>query len=279
MTITNKKVKTKKPAVKKTSIVKTLTGKGVRIKITAKNLPPKSTGKTIAEKAEKSKPASKPLVTESDAPKIECRLIVDDLSLPVDANYLTGLEHTVGGGQWGGGHAWGPGLIDSWPDAAWVALLVHLGLPADPLDRSVAGPPVKRLVQQLWYDAIKGGVPEERKTAFVERDADSAKEYRGSFEAVKTAVESHKERAVRSFGREKATAYTPTDALKSGKPSFGGQQAPLFAFFKAAKFAPATTAQAAEGMVKAGLKTTTKPERIAAFYLCAWVKKGLLTRQ
>jgi hypothetical protein len=33
-------------------------------------------------------------------------------------------------------------------------------------------------------------------------------------------------------------------------------------------------------MVKAGLKTATKPERIAGFYLCQWVKadKGWLER-
>jgi hypothetical protein len=31
-------------------------------------------------------------------------------------------------------------------------------------------------------------------------------------------------------------------------------------------------------MVAHGLKTGTKPERIAAFYLCQWVKKQFLMR-
>ena len=58
----------------------------------------------------------------------------------------------------------------------------------------------------------------------------------------------------------------------------GGQAGMLLTAFKAAAWTPLTTAMATEGMLKAGLKTSTKPERIAAFYLCQWVKKGLLNR-
>jgi hypothetical protein len=83
---------------------------------------------------------------------------------------------------------------------------------------------------------------------------------------------------VKSFGRKGETVYTPTELLKDKKLALGGQQAPLLAFFRDMKFASATTQQATDGMVAHGLKTGTKPERIAAFYLCQWVKKGLLER-
>jgi len=70
----------------------------------------------------------------------------------------------------------------------------------------------------------------------------------------------------------------PTDKLKAKGFKVGGQAATLLEFFKAGKFAAATTAAAADGMVRHGLVTSTKPARIAAFYLCDWVKKGLLER-
>jgi hypothetical protein len=210
--------------------------------------------------------------SEQDAPHIECRLVVGDLAVQVDPSSL---EHTLGAGVYGHGL----GLVDAWPDAAWVGLLAHLKLPADPLDRAAAEQPVKRLVQQLWYGAIKGGVPEERRVAFEARDTEHAKEYKEEFEGVKSRAEGRKERAVKSFGRKGETVYAPTTLLKDKKLTLGGQQAPLLAFFRATLFASATTQQATNGMLAHGLKTGTKPERISGFYLSTWCKKGLLTRE
>ena len=221
-----------------------------------------------AKKAAIAAPAAK---RDEDAPRIECHLIVGDLSVAVDA---TDLAHVVGSGRWGNGL----GLVDSWPDAVWVGLLAYLKLPADPLDRTVAESPVKRLVQRLWYEAIKGGVPEERKTVFDARDAAHIEEYKEAFESVKNGSEGHKERAKTSFGKSGETVYTPTALLKAKDLKVGGQAAMLLAAFKAVKFGPLTTAQATEGMVTAGLVTTTKPERIAGFYVCQWAKKDWLTR-
>ena len=211
-------------------------------------------------------------VNTEDSPRIECRLRIGDLSLVVDASSL---EHTLGAGRWGHGL----GLVDTWPDAAWVGLLAHLKLPADPLDRMTAEQPVKRFVQRLWYEAIQGGVPEERKAVFDTRDAEKSKEYKEDFEQVKGTSEGRKERAKTSFGRTGETHYAPTDALKAKDLKVGGQAGILLEAFKAGGFKPMTTQEATDAMVKAGLKTTTKPERIAGFYVCQWAKKGWLVRQ
>ncbi len=210
---------------------------------------------------------------DQDAPRIETRLVVGGVGYPVDASDLA---RTIGAARYGHGM----GLVDAWPDAAWVGILVHLGLPSDPLDREAAGQVVRREVQRLWYEAVQGGVPEERRQVFEERDKEKAAAYTEGFGAVKEASEARRERA-RSvgFGRQGETKYVPTEALKKKGVKFGGQAALLLAYFKAAKFAPATTAEATAGMVAAGLKTTTKPERIAGFYLCSWCKKGLLARE
>ena len=216
--------------------------------------------------------ADQETVNTEDSPRIECRLRIGDLSLVVDASSL---EHTLGAGRWGHGL----GLVDTWPDAAWVGLLAHLKLPADPLDRMTAEQPVKRFVQRLWYEAIQGGVPEEHKAVFDTRDAEKSKEYKEDFEQVKGTSEGRKERAKTSFGRVGETHYTPTDALKAKGLKVGGQAGILLEAFKAGGFKPMTTQEATDAMVKAGLKTTTKPERIAGFYVCQWAKKGWLVRQ
>jgi len=217
---------------------------------------------------------------EQDTPRIECRLIVGDLSLPVDASNL---ERTLGAGRWGR-----ESFVDAWPDAAWTGLLAYLGLPAFPLDREAATQPVKRLVQKLWYEAIKGGVPEERKEVMDTRDKERAKEYSAVFNGVdgstgiKAKVEGKAARAKTSFAKARGgeTKYAPTAALKALKTAPGGQAGILHLAFKNAKWAAMSTSEAAEAMVKAGLKTATKPERIAGFYLCQWVKadKGWLER-
>ena len=215
-------------------------------------------------------------VPAGDAPRIECRLLVGDLSLLIDA---TSLEHTLGVGNYG----YGRGLVDSWPDDVWASLLAYLRLPAEPLDRDVAAQPVKRLVQRLWYEAIQGGVPDERKAAFAERDAKRAAEYAEKFDHVKETVEGKSDRARVNFAKARVnaveTVYTPTAELKDKKLSLSGQQAPILEFFRATKFAPTTTAQAVIGAVAAGLKTTKQtPERVVAFYFADWVKKGRLVK-
>ena len=268
-----------KPAAKPVSIVKTLTDRGARIKITAKNLAPKAVKpivvrESIAKKPGSNKSAASAVTTELDAPHIECRLIVGDLSVQVDPNNFHGLDHTIGAGMYGHGK----GLIDTWPEAVWTGLLVYLGLPADPLDLEAAEKPVKRLVQRLWYEAMQGGVPEERKAVFDARDAGAAGEYKAGFSGVKQAAAGRTERAKKAFGRKGETIYTPTDALKDKSLELGGQQSPLLEFFRVSKFAPATAKQATDGTVAQGLKTGTKPERIVSFYLSTWCKRGLLTR-
>jgi hypothetical protein len=210
-------------------------------------------------------------IVEKDTPHIDCRLLIGELSLPIDASNL---ERTVGAGRWGHGL----GLVDQWPDAAWVGLLTYLKLPADPLDRSVADQPVKRLVQRLWYETIKGGVPENRAVIMAERDARRSDEYNEKFIKIKEVSTTRAEHAKTSFGHHSATLYEPTTALKDTKLVLGGQAAILLTTFKTNEWRSMTTAVATEGMLKAGLKTATKPERIAAFYLCQWVKKGLLKR-
>ena len=148
-------------------------------------------------------------VVDTDVPRIECRLIVGDLSVPVDGSSL---EHTIGTTEWGPGRPYGPGLIDQWPDAAWVNLLVHLGLPADPLERSVAAAPVKRLVQQLWYEAIKGGVPDAE--MFKKRDAARQEEYEEEFVKVKDGAESRSEKAKTNFAKiREARGDSPRTAM------------------------------------------------------------------
>ena len=238
-------------------------------------VPVKETKKLAAEKraSKKNEALADKIAAAPDAPHIECRLIVGELSVPVDASDLC---HTLGAGTWGHGD----GLVDAYPDTVWSGLLAHLGLPAFPLDRTVAERPVKRLVQRLWYEAIQGRVPEERATVFATRDAESVECYKKDFPNVAVEAQAKSERAKTSFGRKPGdeTRYTPTDKLKDKKLILSGQQAPLLAFFRAAKFAPATAQAAGAGMVEHGLKTTQPPERVAAYYLAMWSKKEWVTR-
>ncbi len=246
-----------------------------------KTAPKKQTVKMTKKRATKSlspldyaAPATPPRKAEEpDAPRIEARLVIGELSILVDASSL---ERTLGAGLWGHGK----GLVDAWPDEAWAGLLAYLKLPSFPLDRVIAEQPVKRLVQRLWYEAVKGGVPEERAAVFAARDAEKNGIYQEEFPKAADAVKAKGERAKTSFAKARGgeTQYTPTDALKAKGLTLGGQQVPLLEFFKASKFAPATTSEATAGMLAHGLVTSTKPERISAFYLCQWVKKGLLTR-
>ena len=259
----------RKALVKKTTVVKKK---------------PVAPPKPMLQRTKKSKSVASSLPSEvvaiakvdEDAPRIECRLLVGDLSLLVDPSSL---ERTLGAGRWGHGL----GLVDSWPDAAWVGLLAYLKLPADPLDRTVAEQPVKRLVQQLWYAAVNPTVLVDRKDAFAARDADRQEEYKEKFTRVEGVAKGRSERAVKSFAKARANTaeaiYTPTAALKAKDLKLSGQQAPILEFFKASKFAAATIAQAVPGVVKAGLKTAKQtPERVVGYYFSEWTKKGLLTR-
>jgi hypothetical protein len=179
-----------------------------------------------------------------------------------------------------------------------VGLLAHLKLPADPLDRQVAEVPVKQLVQDLWYTAIQSGSPWELRVALAVNDteraaaltecsrhaahtAEFAQNYKENFEGVKSGAEGRSTRASTNFAKARGgeSTYVPTALLKDKKLKLGGQQAPLLEFFKDTKFAPATLAQATAGIIKAGLKTAKQtPERVAAFYLSDWTKRGLLER-
>ena len=272
----------KKIPAKKTPLSKRIAKVATKTKKLAKKVNPpkplaprgkKSIGSTLRANKTVTLEMDVPTKVDEDAPRIECRLLVGDLSLPIDA---ASLERTLGAGRWGHGF----GMVDSWSDAAWVGLLAHLKLPADPLDRTVAEQPVKRLVQRLWYEAINPAVLVDRKDVFVERDNERAEEYKEKFGRVEGIAKGRSERAVKSFakGRGGETKYVPTDKLKAKGLTIGGQAGILLEAFKAAKFASMSTHEATEGMIKAGLKTTTKPERISAFYLCQWVKKGLLER-
>ena len=225
-----------------------------------------------AERLRSVKPAAAE-PAEHDAPRIETRIIVNGIPYPVDASSL---ERTLGAGRFQR-----ESLVDSWSDAAWVGLLTYLKLPADPLDREVAAQPVKRLVQRLWYEAVKGGVPEERKAVFDARDEEKVEKYKADFAHVEGATAAKSERAKTSFAKARGgdTKYTPTAALKAKGLTLGGQQAPLLAFFKATNWAAASTDEATAGMLKHGLKTGTDPKRISSFYLSKWTTKmGLLTR-
>ena len=272
----NVKVASKKQPIK---VLKTLS-KG-RIKLTAENT---KTLMPVEETVPEKKPTKKELKAENealadkiaaapDAPRIEAHLRVGELAVPVDVGSL---ERTLGAGMYGHGD----GLVDAWPDTAWSGLLAHLGLPAFPLDRTVAERPVKRLVQRLWYEATQGHVPTERTEVFAARDAEGVERYKKDFPNVAVEAQAKSERAKTSFGRKPGTEtrYMPTDLLKDKKLALGGQQAPLLAFFRATKFAAATTAEATAGMLEHGLVTATKPERIAGFYICTWCKRGLLVR-
>ena len=254
-----------KPTAVKPTAVKPTAVKPIAVKLPAKKAPRLSV-------ASPSAPADvQPIAVVKDAPRIECRLLIGDLSLPVDASSL---EHTLGAGRWGHGK----GLVDAWPEAAWTALLTYLELPAFPLDPIVAEQPVKRLVQRLWYEAVNPAVLEARKTTFEERDEAAKEKYENGFEHVKEGVVKKAAGVAKARETRGETMYTPTDALKDKKLKIGGQAGTLLDFFKSTKFAPATVQQATDGMLKAGLKTGTDPKRISSFYLSTWSRKGLLER-
>ena len=270
-----------KPAVKKAvkkAVMKPTVKKAVMKPASVPEVQPTKTPskKRLADKAAAAKNVAvindtePEAVKEKDAPRIECHLLIGDLAVTVDPSSL---ERTLGAGRWQN-----QGLVDAWPDTAWTGLLSYLDLPAFPLDRTAAAKPIKRLVQKLWYEAVNPAVLENRKDIFATRDAEAQSGYKEDFSHVKEAAEGKSERAKTSFGRSHETTYTPTAALKDKKFTANGQAAFLLKAFQEVKFGPLTTRTATDGMMKAGLKTTTKPERISAFYLCQFVKKGLLTR-
>jgi hypothetical protein len=196
----------------------------------------------------------------------ECFLVINGSSHPVDSSDLM---RTIGSGM----HA-GCGLIDAWPIEAWEAILTHLSLPATSVDRKRAQWVIKRFVQKMWLAAFEPVKDDAVITRMAARDLAVCKKYLDDSESTVSFGS-----AGRAVTREKvAQAYMPTEALKSAK-GLKGQAKTLLAFFKKMKFMAATTAQAADGMVACGLKTSTAPARIAAFYLCDWAKKGWLVRR
>jgi len=180
-----------------------------KTKPTTKRKPPKAakqktpTKPAMQEKSVKPRnKATTPAAPDAEAPRIECRLLVGDLSVLVDASSLS---HTLGCADCAG-----KGLVDQWPDAVWTGLLVHLGLPADPLDRETAAAPVKRLVQRLWYQAVKGSVPDE--PMFSKRDAAKTVEYKETFTTVKETATAKSDRARTNFAKTRVSSDAALDA-------------------------------------------------------------------
>ena len=175
---------------------------------------------------------------DADAPRIESRLIIGELSLPVDVSDLC---HTLGCA----GSGYGRGLVDAWPDTAWAGILTHLGLPAFPLDRAVAAGPVKQLVQRLWYQAVgtSSGVSQERAAELsTRRPADTASEerYKRDFPLVEAAVEAKVERGramatTLRAARPAAAEQTITVVSKENPYKVGSKAAATFELFRKAK--------------------------------------------
>jgi hypothetical protein len=71
---------------------------------------------------------------------------------------------------------------------------------------------VKRLVQQLWYEAIKGGVPDAE--AFKRRDSTRQEEYEEEFVKVKDGSETRSEKAKVNFAKAReARGDSPRTAM------------------------------------------------------------------
>jgi len=189
------------------------------------------------------KPAKR-VKDDVDTPRIEARLIVGDLSVPVDASDLA---HTLGAANYVG-----KGLIDAWPDTVWSALLSYLGLPAFPLDRATADQPVKRLVQRLWYDACRGGYPEESRKLMEERDEERIEEYKENFEKVKEAVEVKVERAKKAFGGVHKVSTYAGKKIKVLNKNHGARPGTKRAIGMDIIIASKTTDEALPLLVKAG---------------------------
>lgn len=153
---------------------------------------------------------------EKEMPRIECRLVYGDHSVEVDA---VRLERTLGICEFAG-----RGLIDQWPDAVWTALLHHLDLPAFPLDREVAIQPVRRLVQRLWYEAIKGGIPEESRKTFETRDAARSAAYVEDFKRVETTSTERSERAKTNLGNLHRTSAVAGRKIKVLNAKHGARE-------------------------------------------------------
>ena len=176
---------------------------------------------------------------DADAPRIESRLIIGELSLPVDVSDLC---HTLGCA----GSGYGKGLVDAWPDTAWAGILTHLGLPAFPLDRAVAAGPVKRLVQRLWYQAVgtSSGVSQERAMELsARRPADIASEERYKQEFPKVVQDMSEKvergRALAIAGKaRKPAAYAGQKIIVIAKENpykVGSKAATTFDLFSKAK--------------------------------------------
>ena len=222
----------KKPAVVKDDplVTKKLAAQAKKLakqqKIVAAADATKTKAKLVKTTSKKSNYMAPAPVVDDDAPHIDCRMMINGVGYPVDPSSL---EHTIGAGEWGHGR----GLVDAWPEAAWVGLLAHLGLPADPLDPEVAGQPVKRLVQRLWYEVVKGEVPSRE--VFAKRDEERQEEYKEKFEGVKAAVVEKKVRAQKAFANVNHSQSTDDRAIvvvaKSNPYKEGTKAFKTFALF------------------------------------------------
>ena len=269
-TVAKKDVASKKAA----PIVKKVAAKKLVAKVPE---PPAPKPVPVVTKKSKKK-AAEVVVPQKPAPYIHHDLtsgcyffVYEDIRCPVDDDCLA---HTLGCANYG----YGRGMVDKWSDAVWQRLLRYLDLPADPIVREVAAPPIKRLVQATWMRKFSPKALEEGKETFDLRDLASVKKYKEELAEAVTAVAEKSERAktnlVASRGERVERVYTPGAALKDTKLVLTGQPQLILAYFRKSKFAPATCKQIADALVAAGLKTSQPPERVATHYLNIWKAKG-----
>ena len=145
------------------------------------------------------------------------------------------------------------------------------------LSRDHYHPLVAGLVQNAWYERVKGAVPENVAKRQVEREAiykqtvNKAKEDPESFkqaEAKAKAAKQPKERATKRY------SVDPAEAVKAKE--LKGQQLVVFKAMQGIP-QPATVAEIAKAVEAGGeLKTNQPIERVVSFYMNKWGHDGLV---
>lgn len=216
--------------------------------------PPVKEEPAPAPKRKRAVSAEPSTALQGDAPpRIEARLVFKGYSVPVDP---ADLGRTLGAADYGHGR----GLMDQWPDGVWVALLHHLDLPADPLDREAAGDSVRRLVQRVWYEAIqpwrlKDGDGKPTKTAeqFDQRDEAAAARYVEKFQDVKEERAEKVERAKKAFANvARAASVYDGKKIKVLKKDHGARPGTKRAVGLDIIYKSKTTDEATAALQKAG---------------------------
>lgn len=168
--------------------------------------------------------------------------------------------------------------VDKLNAGAWVALARANNIQTDPFDKKLLKPVIMGIVQNFWYQAIKGQVPEK----CVLNHEVRVKKYHQELEQLKSnpdaAVTRRTERA--PSAPRSVKAYRLTTEKQAEWEKYKGQKDLIIqAMIKMGAMPEggnAVTVAMVADSIKHQLETKQTPERVVAFYMSDWQHRGVV---